>query len=779
MIEAQGLAGLALVVLASAIGIGSAVRLRRGTIESHSGDPVAPSPAYQAPEPTLPILSGVQVLDHTRTTEAVARIRALSGLNEGTWCGHIEPLILQCAELVQLLPASESHHHADPGGLWIHLVETATAAVKLRQGLILPPGCDADDVSRHRHRWTAAVLIAALLHDIGKPVSDVRVKLYGPGINGTPWNAMAGAMTNTQARAYAVHFPAEQERDYARHEQLGALLIQRLVAPRTMAWLGEDAGLIKEILQFLSGDQREGHLAQVIKRAETASVRANLLTGPRTRFATARAVPLIERLMEALRRMLAEGAMLPLNRPGAAGYVYGDDIWFAAARLANATREYLRAHESAAGIPGEDKNDRLFDAWQDYGACRTNAETGLALFGAHVEFDPQIGNPGYDLPAMLRFPLALLYSSPAQYPAQMPGKLHPLGLGHKTGILTRAATTNAGVHTANTSVANAREAAQCSQCEHPEPERAEFDHSVRTANTSQTRLESVSKDTANLVAIAPHSANEGTRSTASANVTEAQTQPDQIKCSPGEHPERPSLNSESVHPVNTPDPDQLAPPQSVHPVNTPIPTPEFLDPIDSASLTDLESPSRKQRKAAQETPKATGAMGAIVPVTPALALPTARTAKSNSASTGAVDFMAWVQRGVADGSLQYNTVGAMVHFVNYGSQVGLLLVSPSIFRHFAQTQVESDMRESDSPGMATQRALSNSGWHIKGPAGKNIWSYQVMRNGNKGGSLLNGFLILDPERFFDPVPPPNDRLILWHTAPSQQKRKEHTHGVSA
>ena len=41
--------------------------------------------------------------------------------------------------------------------------------------------------------------------------------------------------------------------------------------------------------------------------------------------------------------------------------------------------------------------------------------------------------------------------------------------------------------------------------------------------------------------------------------------------------------------------------------------------------------------------------------------------------------MAWVQRGVADGSLSYNESGALVHFV----EEGLFLVSPGVFRAYA------------------------------------------------------------------------------------------------
>ena len=46
-----------------------------------------------------------------------------------------------------------------------------------------------------------------------------------------------------------------------------------------------------------------------------------------------------------------------------------------------------------------------------------------------------------------------------------------------------------------------------------------------------------------------------------------------------------------------------------------------------------------------------------------------------------------------------------------------------------------------------------------------------MRTGAKSGNLLNGFLLLEPERFFSPVPPANERMIAWNTAPLSKREK--------
>ncbi|WP_068637807.1 MobH family relaxase [Thauera butanivorans] len=700
MIQVETVAGVGLLV--AGIGAGAWLWLQHRQPSQPAPPPAhatEPVDKFKAPEATLPVQTFKELVQTTGVDGILTRTRAASALNPATWDGHVLPVFDHVAELVQLLPASESHHHANPGGLFVHLCETVEAAVQLRRGVILPPGRQADDVSQLKHRWTVGLVIAALLHDIGKPVSDVRIRLYGPGLDGVLWNAMAGSMLDAGARAYAVDFPPPGERDYQSHQRLGALLMQRLVPAKTMAWMAEDGQLMRELIDYLSGEAsgKPGALADLVKRGEAKSVSTNLRSGPRTRFASARAVPLIERLMSTLRRMLAEGSHLPLNRPGAVGYVYEGEVWFAAARLANAVRDYLIAHESAAAVPGPDKNDRFFDAWQDYGACLTNPATGRAIWAGRVEFEPQISNAGYELPAMLRFPVELLFRA-EHLPQPMPGRIVAI-----TGAVPGSAD--------------------------PASETVPSGEGAEPASSSSPGDEPVA-DT-----VAP----------------------------------KPATESESA-PVQTP--VSTAPPAAPPPPSPPKSTQSFLDEDDAASSV----PPPIARRSAPKDPSS----DTLKPVSPAIALPPGKPAKG-APSSGAVAFMAWVQHGVADGSLPYNTTGAMVHFVKYGEKVGVLLVNPSIFRQYASTEPERGKRESDAPGQATQRVFSNSGWHIKGPSGKNIWPYQVMRSGEKGGNLLNGFLILEPERFFDPVPPPNDRLVLWNgpAAGSLSSSKKERDGISS
>ncbi|WP_165873410.1 MobH family relaxase [Parasulfuritortus cantonensis] len=418
-------------VPALGFGLAAAWWMRRRPEAAHVPEPPAPLQiARNWPAAALPVLVGDKVIEATGTTAALEEVRLASGLTEPTWRTHVVPTIRSVAEMTQQLPASEAHHHAQPGGLWIHTVETLQHAARLRQGRILPPGADIEAQGRIQHIWTVGIYIAALLHDVGKTVADLRVTLFSAASpSGATWKALMGSMNDAKAEAYVVDFPRALERDYQAHQKIGIQLVQRLVPTETRIWLSTDQALLDSLMGYLGGDL-QGPIAEIVREAEAESVRRNLAAGTRVRFATSRATPLIELLMHALRSMLAEGGRLPLNRPGAAGFCDGADVWFAAARLANEVRDWLKKAYPEEPVPGETMNDRLFDTWQEYGACKPNPDTQGAIWSARIEF---AGAQAIRLGALLRFPLELLYPAPSLYPPCLDGRIICDAIGAATG----------------------------------------------------------------------------------------------------------------------------------------------------------------------------------------------------------------------------------------------------------------------------------------------------------------------------------------------------------
>ncbi len=374
----------------------------------------------------LPVQSGEALLGSLQLQPYLDGIRDRMGFHQTMFAKDCEPLILRAAEWVQLLPASESHHHSQPGGLLTHMMETTTHALRFRQGYLLPVGAPPEEIPARKHRWTYAVFLGALLHDIGRPIADINVIAYRSGKPCGKWHPLAGSMLEQGITEYAINF--EVKRDYDLHRKLPIVLFQRLVPPHVLAWLAEDAELMAELSDYLSGESsNRGALLEIATKADSESVKNNLMHGPRTRFAAAKTVPLIERLMQALRLMLEEGH-LSLNRAGSHGWVYDGKILFVSKRLADEVRQFLVARESGEGVPGKDKNDRLFDTWQEYGAL-VPTEDNRAVWNVRVSLD----DGWTQALTVLSFPLDKLFQHPGQYPETVRGTVAPLQPGATVG----------------------------------------------------------------------------------------------------------------------------------------------------------------------------------------------------------------------------------------------------------------------------------------------------------------------------------------------------------
>ena len=123
----------------------------------------------------------------------------------------------------------------------------------------------------------------------------------------------------------------------------------------------------------------------------------------------------------------------------------------------------------------------------------------------------------------------------------------------------------------------------------------------------------------------------------------------------------------------------------------------------------------------------------------------------------ALEFMAWLQRGVGDGSIKYNEAGAMVHFV----ALGMLLISPRVFREFAARSVGAEDGSGpaiERQGMVVQREVLRARWHRAGAGRTNIHAFAVLKRGGVMAGKLAAVVIEHPERWFNPVPPTNPSI---------------------
>ncbi|MGH8627316.1 MAG: MobH family relaxase [Gammaproteobacteria bacterium] len=347
--------------------------------------------------------------------ERQARVQALEELTRVT-PAHFEALYRQAlrnyAAYVQQLPASEAHHHAGLGGLLDHGLEAAVLALKLRRGHLLPPGAATEVIDAQADLWSYACFTAVLLHDIGKPAVDQKVELFDKHNSSLgPWDPWAGSM---EAYAYEARFV--RNRNYHLYQRAAPLLARFIVPVEGLRWLTAEREVLTAWLAIIDGIPEEaGPLGNIVQEADRLSSAADLTGNVPRQMPTVRVRPLHERLITGLRYLL-DSQQLPLNRPGAAGWLIGDELWLVVKTALDALRAHL-LQEGQSGIPGD--NRRLMDELQQRGVLIPNGER--AVWSAQVT----LGEWQQAL-TLLRFPASRLWPDPPTRPESCRGAITPL-----------------------------------------------------------------------------------------------------------------------------------------------------------------------------------------------------------------------------------------------------------------------------------------------------------------------------------------------------------------
>jgi integrating conjugative element relaxase (TIGR03760 family) len=273
------------------------------------------------------------------------------------------------AELVQQFPASESHHHAYPGGMLDHGLETVSLALKLRQSHLLPTGAIPEDQASQEEAWTAAVAYAALLHDLGKIAVDLHVEQ----LDGSIWHPWHGPLR----QPYRFRYRAGRE--YRLHGAAAGLLYAGVLGGDILDWMSGTPALWPSLIYVLAGQhEHAGMLGELAVQADRASV-AQALGGDPAKALAAPQHALQRKLLDGLRTLLKEG--LKLNQPGASdGWLTQDALWLVSKTVA----DKLRAHLLSQGIDGIPAgNGAVFGVLQEHGIVLATPE-GKAIWKATV-----------------------------------------------------------------------------------------------------------------------------------------------------------------------------------------------------------------------------------------------------------------------------------------------------------------------------------------------------------------------------------------------------------
>lgn len=311
-------------------------------------------PRYPPFAKGLPAVTPDKVL---KTQEQLlADIRHTLGLDHDLFDRLIFPVLQNFAAFVHLLPASEAHHHRGAGGLFRHGLEVAYWAARASEGVVFVATGTPLERKQLEPRWHVAVCLAGLLHDIGKPVSDVMVV---DASGEKTWNPCNESLMEWAGRHGIDRFFLRwRDRRFRRHEQFSVLVAERVLTPDIRAWLIEPGPeILQAVLEGMSGANPEHVLSRLVNDADRTSVERDLRANSMPQDMSM-GVPVERYLLDAMRRMVSDG-IWSVNDKGARVWVLRDGVFVVWKHAAMDITDVLsrdripgipRAHDTLADI---------------------------------------------------------------------------------------------------------------------------------------------------------------------------------------------------------------------------------------------------------------------------------------------------------------------------------------------------------------------------------------------------------------------------------------------
>lgn len=211
-------------------------------------------------------------------------------------------VVINFIKFVHLVPASESHHHTDPGGLLQHSLQVSEKALKHVGQEILKQQFPLDIERTRKARWFYATWVCGLMHDVSKVFTDLKVVDMA---NGLIWNPNESGIVDwafkNKVKRYKVEFI--NGRRLNGHDSIkGSGALDLILTPAAKKYLFESPDNIYEEMRktMVSYQSIKGYISNAVRAADAASTSKDMITiwdndlGPKT-------AALYQRIIKAMR----------------------------------------------------------------------------------------------------------------------------------------------------------------------------------------------------------------------------------------------------------------------------------------------------------------------------------------------------------------------------------------------------------------------------------------------------------------------------------------------
>lgn len=236
--------------------------------------------------------------------------------NEALLDEHYTPAMMKLAALVQLLPASQAHHHRGAGGMLRHSLEVGLWALQQTEGKLIRGVVTPQQRRVIEPRWKLTVFLAGICHDLGKVVTDISVTNRKNELIWDPYSEGLHEWANIhKIDNYFLHW---QEVRGKKHVTISSTLIFSIVSKESMGWINKgskDAWVwLNESLSNNPGSTNQIH--NFVVKADQLSVERDLKSMGVAMAGYEIGVPVERYLTDIMRRLVQEG-IWRINEPSA------------------------------------------------------------------------------------------------------------------------------------------------------------------------------------------------------------------------------------------------------------------------------------------------------------------------------------------------------------------------------------------------------------------------------------------------------------------------------
>lgn len=230
-------------------------------------------PPWQEGIPPIPVRDILE-----SQSELLDKIAGKMTHGDEAFVKYVFPVIRNLASLLHLLPASRSNHHSGIGGAIRHALEAADYAASGARTVLREKGIRNCDVENYELTIQVACIVSALLHDAGKPITDVSVT---DDRGDEEWNPHKSTLLvwlrERNSKRYFINW---RKGRHGLHELFSGRVFDKVVPPEVNALLNQFGERIPSwVFEVLANDQRnkeENKIYHVVRDADQRSVAADL-----------------------------------------------------------------------------------------------------------------------------------------------------------------------------------------------------------------------------------------------------------------------------------------------------------------------------------------------------------------------------------------------------------------------------------------------------------------------------------------------------------------------